>query len=226
MKSMYIIKYSSSKDFTSMKQIIVFVVIYLLSVTPSLAQIINGLDANVREEVKAYAKEKVDEFNGHLSFIASKKYGDAVKDVHIQQALMLFIGKGKASVDNMGNEIGAPIMQVSFKNRRTGEVRVRDRFLTDYLPAMKNLGYTDVSVTSSEATYISDLQKDGVDDDGNERYRAVLSYAQIFVGKRDGIVVYRDLTKKSIEVYITVKTYGDKKLYEILLGNIKVDATE
>lgn len=209
-----------------MKQIIFFVVIYLLSVTPSLAQIINGLDANVREEVKAYAKEKVDEFNGHLSFIASKKYGDTVKDVHIQQALMLFIGQGNASVDNSGDTIPAPIMEISSINRRTGAVKVSPRPLTKYLKALKSLGYTEVNVTSSEATYIGELQKDGVDEDGNERYRAVLSYAQIFVGKRDGIVVYRDLTKKSIEVYITVKTYGDKKLYEILLGNIKVNATE
>ena len=204
-----------------MKKIFSFVIVALFATATAYTQEINGLDENVREEVKEYAKEKVGEFNGHLSYIASKKVPVDVKDDHISEALMLFIGQGKESRDQYGNVIPAPIMEVSSINRSTGKVKVRPRQLTVYLDALKSMSYTEVLVSASEATYISDLQPEG-----NGRYKAVLSYAQIFVGKRDGIVVYRDVTKKSIEIYIEVKTYGDKKLYEILLGNIKVDATE
>ena len=186
----------------------------------SLSQEINGLDDNVRQEVKEYAKEKVNEFNGHLSFIASKRVEMEVKDDHIREALNLFIGQGEESYDTYGNKVDAPIMQVSSINRRTGKTRVSDRPIKTYLNDLRRLSYNEVVVKSSDATYISELEWDG-----EGRYKAVLSYAQIFVGERDGIVVYRDVTKKSIEIYIEMKKYGDKTLYEILLGNVKVDAT-
>ena len=203
-----------------MKKILSIILVFFVTTIVN-GQEIKGLDENVRQEVKEYAKEKVDEFNGHLSYIASKKVSDEVKDDHIHEALILFIGQGDKSYDQYGNEIPAPTMEVSAINRKTGKVRLRTRLLKTYLSDMKSLNYTEVNVSASEATYISELQPDG-----NGRYKAVLSYAQIFVGKRDGIVVYRDVTKKSIEIYIEVKKYGDKNLYEILLGNIKVDATE
>lgn len=204
-----------------MKKIISILISALFVTTFAYSQEIYGLDENVRQEVKEYAKEKVNEFNGHLSYIASKKISDDVKNDHIYEALLLFIGQGEVSYDQYGNQIPAPTMEVSAINRQTGKTRIRTRLLKTYLNDMKSLNYTEVNVSASEATYISELQHEG---DG--KYKAVLSYAQIFVGKRDGIVVYRDVTKKSIEVYIEVKKYGDKNLYEILLGNIKVDATQ
>jgi len=53
-----------------------------------------------------------------------------------------------------------------------------------------------------------------------------LSYRQFFVGKQDGRVVYRDKTDKTITVYIERKVVDGRSLWTVLLGDIKVDATE
>lgn len=157
------------------------------------------IDSNAREQVKQYAMQRVNEFNGDLSFISSKKYENSVKDFYIREALRLFIGRGEASRDLDGNMISAPVMEVSSINRRTHAKRVRSRLLKTYLNALKDLRYDEVKVTSSSAVFMSTLQKVGTG-----RYEAVLTYAQVFVAKNDGITVYRDVTKKSIRVHIRV----------------------
>lgn len=179
------------------------------------------IDSNAREQVKQYAMQRVNEFNGDLSFISSKKYENSVKDFYIREALRLFIGRGEASRDLDGNMISAPVMEVSSINRRTHAKRVRSRLLKTYLNALKDLRYDEVKVTSSSAVFMSTLQKVGTG-----RYEAVLTYAQVFVAKNDGITVYRDVTKKSIRVHIRVVENGEQKRYDVLLGDVKVNATE
>lgn len=179
------------------------------------------IDSNAREQVKQYAMQRVNEFNGDLSFISSKKYENSVKDFYIREALRLFIGRGEASRDLDGNMIPAPVMEVSSINRRTHAKRVRSRLLKTYLNALKDLRYDEVKVTSSSAVFMSTLQKVGTG-----RYEAVLTYAQVFVAKNDGITVYRDVTKKSIRVHIRVVENGEQKRYDVLLGDVKVNATE
>ena len=179
------------------------------------------IDSNAREQVKQYAMQRVNEFNGDLSFISSKKYENSVKDFYIREALRLFIGRGEASRDLDGNMIPAPVMEVSSINRRTHAKRVRSRLLKTYLNALKDLRYDEVKVTSSSAVFMSTLQKVGTG-----RYEAVLTYAQVFVAKNDGITVYRDVTKKSIRVHIRMVENGEQKRYDVLLGDVKVNATE
>lgn len=179
------------------------------------------IDSNAREQVKQYAMQRVNEFNGDLSFISSKKYENSVKDFYIREALRLFIGRGEASRDLDGNMISAPVMEVSSINRRTHAKRVRSRLLKSYLYALKDLRYDEVKVTSSSFLFMSTLRKVGT-----ERYEAVLTYDQVFVAKNDGITVYRDVTKKSIRVHIRVVENGEQKRYDVLLGDVKVNATE
>lgn len=204
-----------------MKKVILLLFVSIFGISFSFAQDIDGLDENVREEVKEYARTRVNEFNGYLSYISSKKYDDETKDAYIKDALNLFIGQGEESKDNDGNIIPAPQMEVSYINRKTNAVRKKKRPIALYLQGMKGLSYDEVTVTASDAVYISDLKKvsEGC-------YEAVFSYAQIFVGKKDGIVTYKDITKKDIRVYIFVEKYGERNIYEILLGDVSVRATE
>lgn len=184
----------------------------------------------VKEVVKEYAAAKVNEFNGYLSYIATKSNPktlkeqreiSAVKDSCIADALKLFIGNGKASKDIFGNVIPAPRMQVSAK-RRNGSIRINTLSVYKYLNNLKNMSYTKVDIKSSKAVYISDLRQIA-----ENKYETVFSFAQIFVGSRDGIVVYKDETKKSVKVYITATDYGNNRIiYDVLLGDISVDATE
>ena len=170
---------------------------------------------------KQYAMQRVNEFNVYLSFITSKKYENSVKDFYIREALRLFIGRGEAIPDLDGNMIPAPVMEVSSINRRTHAKRVRSRLLKSYLHALKDLRYDEVKVTSSSFLFMSTLRKVGT-----ERYEAVLTYDQVFVAKNDGITVYRDVTKKSIRVHIRMVENGEQKRYDVLLGDVKVNATE
>lgn len=199
-----------------------YIMLLLLAVLPlSFCQAQSEIDPSAREQVKQYAMQRVNEFNGDLSFISSKKYENSVKDFYIKEALRLFIGHGEESHDLDGRTIPAPIMEVSSINRRTQAKRVRSRLLKTYLNALKDLRYDEVKVTASSAVFMSTLQKVGTG-----RYEAVLTYAQVFVAKNDGITVYRDVTKKSIRVHIKVVEYGEKKRYDVLLGDVKVNATE
>ena len=158
-----------------------YFLLILLTVMPfGICWAQSEIDSNAREQVKQYAMQRVDEFNGALSFISSKGkgYDNSVKDFYIRQALRLFIGRGKASRDLDGNIIPAPMMEVSSINRRTHAKRVRSRLLTTYLEALKGLSYDEVKLTSSSAVFMSTLQKVGTG-----RYEAVLTYAQVFVAK-------------------------------------------
>lgn len=202
-----------------MKRYFLLILLTMMSFGICWAQ--SEIDSNAREQVKQYAMQRVNEFNGDLSFISSKKYENSVKDFYIREALRLFIGRGEASRDLDGNMIPAPVMEVSSINRRTHAKRVRSRLLKTYLNALKDLRYDEVKVTSSSAVFMSTLQKVGTG-----RYEAVLTYAQVFVAKNDGITVYRDVTKKSIRVHIRVVENGEQKRYDVLLGDVKVNATE
>ena len=49
---------------------------------------------------------------------------------------------------------------------------------------------------------------------------------QYFVGKMDGRIVYNDKTDKTVKVYITKTVIDGRTRWTVLLGDIKVDATE
>lgn len=201
-----------------------YFLLILLTVMPfGICWAQSEIDSIAFEQIKQYAEQRVNEFNGDLSFISSKKkeYNKiGVKDFYIREALRLFIGRGEESRDLDGNKIPAPKMEVSSINRRTHAKRVHSNLLTAYLEALKGLSYDEVKITSSRA-FMSNVHRTATG-----RFEAVLSYAQVFVAKNDGITVYRDVTKKSIRVHISVVEYGEKKRYDVLLGDVKVDATE
>lgn len=176
------------------------------------------------------AKQKVDQFNNYISFIAKRKRYSSWseqsedmnnKNAYIKEALKLFIGGGKQSLDIYGNVIPAPTMEVSSINRRTRKTRISSRPISIYLESMKNLNYKEVNVTASDAYFASEAKQIS----GNQ-YKVTLSYCQWFVGRRGDGYVYRDKTDKTVEVYITREVVDERVRWTVQLGNIKVDATE
>lgn len=172
-----------------------------------------------REALTRQAKIKVETFTSYVSFVASKQYDDATRQDYAQAALNLFLGKGKEWTDRYGNPQPAPSMQLS--SLRNGVTKTHTYPVAMYMYNLQYLNYTEVTVTNSKAQYIEEIKK--VDDD---TYEASLTYLQIFVGKRDNIVVYGDKTQKSIKVIF--KRIGDmeNKRWDIKLGDIVVSATE
>lgn len=220
---------------TIMKKQIIFIIAILTSMVVS-AQVTVQLDTKGLipveiKEVQEQAMQNVNEFNSHLSFIASKRnknneiIPDEQKDKHIKQALKLFIGNGKRYEDKYGNPHPAVTMEVSSINRSTGEEKRSKQPISNYLERLKNLNYSEVRVSASKSYYIDDIHPlpDGT-------YGATLTYSQIFVGYRIGknekpYVAYRDITKKTIEVIIEKRQYGDVAKWVILLSDISVAGT-
>ncbi len=190
----------------------------------------NDLTKEDMDQLLEQTKHKVNEFNGYISFIAQKKRYKTLqeqteveqsKDEYIKQALRLFIGGGKAYTDNDGNYHLAPVMEVSSIARKTRRVRVTDRPIGVYLNNLKNMRYTEVTVTTGDAFFCSDAKQVG-----DDQYEVTLSFRQYFVGKTDGKVVYSDKTDKTVKVYIKKKVIDGRTRWTVLLGDIKVDATE
>lgn len=189
----------------------------------------SDLSESDMEALKEQAKNKVDQFNDYISYIASKrKYKNAAeqaedsknKDAHIEEACKLFIGGGRQSKDNYGNVIPAPQMETSIK-RRNGTIYIRTRPIPDYLREMKNKNYTELIVKSSDAHFTSEAKKVG-----DNEYEMTLSYAQIYIGKRGEVEVYVDKTQKTIKVYVKRYVIDGRTKWQVLLGSVKVDCTE
>lgn len=182
----------------------------------------NDLTAEVQEVLKQQAAAKVNELTDHISFVMRKSgYDETVKDYHIKAAKQLFVGGGKAYEDRYGNLQPAPRMQVSSINRSTGSVSVKEYQVANYMNNLKYLSYDTIEVTNSKSTFISNLHKLDKDE-----YEVVLSWVQIFIGKRNDMVVYKDRTKKNIVVRMQRKNYGGVERWEVLLGDTTVSVTE
>lgn len=189
----------------------------------------NDLTKEDMEQLLKQTQLKVNQFNGYVSFIAKKtKYKTAkqqteverTKNAYIKEALKLFIGGGKAYTDEYGNRHPAPIMQVS-RIQRNGSVDITDRHIEEYLTRLKTLNYTYVKVTAGDAYFCSEARQVG-----ESRYVATLSFRQFFVGKLGEVSIIRDQTDKTVTVYIERTTVEGKTFWTILLGDIKVEATQ
>lgn len=182
----------------------------------------NDLTPEEKREVEQQAKVKVETFTQYVSFVASKEYEDDVRAAYAKAALDLFLGKGKEWKDAFGNTQPAPQMQVSSMNQKTGQVSAVHQYAVSlYMHNLQYLNYTNVRVENSKASFISSIKKTGTNE-----YETTLTYVQIFVGERDGVVVYRDKTTKTVKVIL--KRIGDEEYHrwDVLLSDISVSATE
>ena len=189
----------------------------------------NDLTKDDMEQLLRQTQLKVNQFNGYISFIAKKEWyknqqqqteNERAKDAYIKEALKLFIGGGKEYVDEYGNQHPAPIMQVS-RVDRSGNVDIINREIGDYLVRLKNLRYTYVKVTAGDAYFCSEARQIG-----ENKYVATLSFRQFFVGKKGEVTVTRDQTDKTVTVYIEKKIVDGRSVWTVLLGDIKVEATQ
>jgi hypothetical protein len=181
----------------------------------------SDLTPEEEQAVKQQAKVKVETFTQYVSFVASKEYEDDVRATYAKAALDLFLGKGKEWKDAFGNVKPAPQMQVSSLNPKTKQVTVQEYAVSLYMHNLQYLNYTNVRVESSKASFISSIKKTGTNE-----YETTLTYVQIFIGERDGVIVYQDKTTKTVKVIL--KRVGDEQYHrwDVLLGDISVSATE
>jgi len=161
------------------------------------------------EEYSNKALVKVEELGGYLTEIADKSTPFEETNKVIDLACDLFVNKGENS--------RIEISKVSSKKRDKYLIRA-------YLNKLKITKYDKVKIEWANIQYVSELRKGA---DGN--YYGVVTFEQTFEGLIENKVVYKDVTKKNVEV--VVKAYSKavdgetKEVWDAFLSDIGVVET-
>ena len=167
---------------------------------------------SVEEQIKRRAAERVAQMNDYISFMADKSNDLETRQYNKKQALNLFAGRGYDYEENGIHKEGVR-MEVSSVNN----TRPRSKLMRVYFNGLVNLTYQKVSIQSTEVSSIkvSNLQK--VD---NNLYVCTCYFDQVFIGYRDGIPIYKDMTRKKVKCYVEVQDAEDGLEYVVLLGDV------
>ncbi|HAM97304.1 MAG TPA: hypothetical protein DCQ26_01730 [Marinilabiliales bacterium] len=168
---------------------------------------INLSDADI-EVFKEQTKQKVEEFQQHIVTIGSKDEPAEKRNMAEKEALKLFF---------KGAEMQTSIIMPD------GAITTQSRPMEKYLARLKSLPYTSVIIKFYDLVYISSFTKGP---DG--RYYSSATVIQEFTGFMGDNLVYKDVTKKEIEIVIDLvedKFFNEKK-WKVFLGNIKATETK
>lgn len=168
---------------------------------------INLSDADI-EVFKEQTKQKVEEFQQHIVTIGSKDEPAEKRNMAEKEALKLFF---------KGAEMQTSIIMTD------GTITTQSRPMEKYLARLKSLPYTSVIIKFYDLVYISSFIKGP---DG--RYYSSATVIQEFTGFMGDNLVYKDVTKKEIEIVIDLvedKFFNEKK-WKVFLGNIKATETK
>lgn len=181
-----------------------------------LATSVSAQVTDMDEMIKRRAAEKVAQMNDYISFMASKNE-KKTRDNRLYyrtKALNLFMGKGYSYEEN-GVEKDGVMMEVTSKTKKT----VTHPFIRDYFMNLvdKLNAYTDVKITSTE---IANIKVSNLRQIDTNLFVCTCEYDQAFVGIRDGIPIYKDITTKRIKCYVVAEDTEDGKEYIILLGDV------
>ncbi len=168
---------------------------------------INLSDADI-EVFKQQTKQKVEEFQQHIVTIGSKDQPAEKRNMAEREALKLFL---------KGAEMQISVIMPD------GTVNIQSRPMEKYLARLKSLPFTSVVIKFYDLVYISSFTKGP---DG--RYYSSATVIQEFSGFTGDNLVYKDVTKKEIEIIIDLvedKFFNEKK-WKVFLGNIKATETK
>lgn len=167
---------------------------------------------SVEDQIKRRAAERVAQMNDYISFMADKSNDLETRQYNKKQALNLFAGRGYDYEENGIHKEGVRMEVTSVNNTRP-----RAKLMRVYFNGLVNLTYQKVSIQSTEVSSIkvSNLQK--VD---NNLYVCTCYFDQVFIGYRDGIPIYKDITRKKVKCYVEVQDAEDGLEYVVLLGDV------
>ena len=156
--------------------------------------------------IDSLALEKVRDLSKYISILGNQETPwSKAKDV-IDRALELFMDDA--------------VMEVSSLYRK----KVNVYPIKEYLERLTRLNYAKVNITWFNIQYVSDLVKQP---DG--RYVGVITIFQKFEGVTKEGLVYKDITKKDITVYVERKQTQIDGIpvgfWDVLLGDIRVKET-
>ena len=164
------------------------------------------LDEEKKLEVDSLALEKIKDLKAYISIIGNKETPFSEASRVIERALELF---GEGSV-------------IGVSSLSDTDIRTYD--IATYFERLMALNYDKVEIDWYDIQYISDLE---MTPDG--KYVGVITIYQKFTGSSGDKLVYRDITKKDITVFVEQKQMqvgGDIiNFWDVLLGDIVVSET-
>ena len=167
----------------------------------------DNLSPQRKQAIDSLALEKVRDLSKYISLIGDKKteYSEATRV--IDRAVELFMDGSEVGVSTVNSP------DVAYYPVKT------------YLERLMRLNYSKVDVEWYKIEYVSDLERQP---DGT--YVGVITIFQKFSGyDKEGGLVYQDVTKKDITVYVKRKeTQIAGRLigfWDVLLGDIRVKET-
>ncbi len=178
------------------------------------------LSQEKNEMLKMRVQEMVAQMNDNISFMADKSKDYDTRMFFRQVALKLFIGEG-GPFKYMGEERKGVIMETTSLYRS----RPTRRLMKDYFEGLVNLKYSRVDIQSTQ-TYdieVSDLKKVP----GEENlYVCTACFEQLFMGYRDGRVIYGDRTRKEVVAYVRLDEVYDGYEFIVMLGDVNAKETK
>lgn len=190
---------------------------FILIAIFSLLSINLMAQSRMDDMLRRRAAEKVGQMNDYISFMADKKNSVNNRQYYSKQALKLFIAKGEAYTENDVKKEGV-IMEVTSVKKQTKN----QTLMKTYFQNLMNLKYSNVKISSTDVANIkvSSLQKIA-----EGQYVCTCQYDQSFVGYKDGVPVYKDITTKRIKCYVFAEKTEDGTEYIILLGDATCECT-
>jgi hypothetical protein len=166
----------------------------------------NDISPERKRAIDSLAMEKIRDLGKYISIIGNKQTPFSEAKRVIDRTLELFVEDAQMGVSSLSR------VEVTYYGIR------------EYLERLMLLNYDKVKIEWFNIEYISDLE---LQPDG--RYVGVITIFQRFEGTTDDGLVYKDVTKKDITVYVERKqTQIQGKLigfWDVLLGDIKVVET-
>ena len=223
-------KFTNKMNMKLVKYIIITIavaafVIYPINAKSSVFHDDEELTQEEKTELSLKIKQNLEDFQDYLRTITSNDVSSEVKDMAIENALNLFIGKGKPYImydpysnDKIWNE--GVKMQTS-SSRGTKRVQLMSTYL-NRLKGMIGGIYSKIIIESADAVKVDDIYATG---DG--RYMCTAIICQHFCGySENGYVQYEDWTTKKIKIHIDKTTIaipdGEKNIWKIRLGDMNV----
>ena len=159
-----------------------------------------------KRAIDSLAMEKIRDLGKYISIIGNKQTPFSEAKRVIDRTLELFVEDAQMGVSSLRRE------------------EVIYYAIREYLERLMLLNYDKVKIEWFNIEYISDLE---LQPDG--RYVGVITIFQRFEGTSDDGLIYKDVTKKDITVYVERKQtqIGGKLIgfWDVLLGDIRVVET-
>lgn len=201
-----------------------FVVLALLSGKYVNAQVYNDLDERTNAKIAERAREEVGQFTSYLADIADKKIERKTRLYYKDVALKLFVGEGKAWVEEILNSEGTRVVdRIDRKAVTMGVTSLRNpkprkKPMADYLLGLAEIRYNAVTI---ETTDWHDMRVSEVRKVGEDKYECTVYFEQVFTSKGpDNIPGYSDRTKKKVTCYIDLVQTDDGLEILVQLGDV------